>query len=244
MKDQYFGDICDYGKFALLRFLLEQGVSVAINWYLTPDDGVDGKHIAYLEDAKFWKYDPELYRHLKESVIVKKKRAVSELEEGGLIPDAKFYHEVIEDPRDYSKAERDDVRAQWHRKGIEALSGADLIFLDPDNGFREALPKKIDDAVKFCFAGEVADYYKSGSDVCISCNRGRRTDEQWENAKKQIRNAAPEAEMMGVTFDKEIRRHFIFAIHPERAEKMSRCLDTFLHTNWKCLFTPENLNKS
>ena len=38
MKNQYFGDIGDYGKYGLLRFLGERGLSIAVNWYLTPDD--------------------------------------------------------------------------------------------------------------------------------------------------------------------------------------------------------------
>lgn len=39
MKNQYVGDIGDYGKYGLMRFLRDAGVSIGINWYLTPDDG-------------------------------------------------------------------------------------------------------------------------------------------------------------------------------------------------------------
>ncbi len=224
----------------MLRFLSEQGVSVAINWYLTQDDGsADGKHIHYLEDAKYWKYDPDLYRHLKESVIEKNERSVSFFEESGLLQDAKFYSEVIEDPRDYSKGERDDVRDRWHKKGLEAVVGAEVVFVDPDNGFREGPPKKIDDAVKYCYTVEVSDYYKTGSDVCFYCHRGRRSASQWEDVKLQMKKATPEAEMMGLTFHKGTQRSFIFAVHPKRAEMMRRHLDAFLHTNWKDMFTPE-----
>ena len=34
MKNQYFGDIGDYGKYGLLRWLAGQGLSIAVNWYL------------------------------------------------------------------------------------------------------------------------------------------------------------------------------------------------------------------
>ena len=33
MQDRYAGDIGDYGKFALLRAIRSQGLSVAVNWY-------------------------------------------------------------------------------------------------------------------------------------------------------------------------------------------------------------------
>ena len=240
MKNQHFGDIDDYGKISLLRFLSEQGVSVAVNWYLTPDDGEpDAGQIAYLEDVGLWKYDPRLYLYLKDIVTVKKVRMVSELEKSGLLSQARYYQNVIEDPRDYSKSERDDVRAQWHRKGLEILIGADLVYLDPDSGFRETKPKKIDDEVKYCYAGEVLDYYKSGSDVCIYSNRGRRSEKQWEDFKNQMKKSLPEAEMMGVTFEKGRQCSFFFAIHPKRADKMHRYLDAFLHTNWKDMFITE-----
>ena len=38
MKNQYVGDIGDYGKYGLLRFLSNHGIIIGINWYLTEDD--------------------------------------------------------------------------------------------------------------------------------------------------------------------------------------------------------------
>ena len=32
MKNQYFGDVGDYGKYGLLRFIAKRGVSIAVNW--------------------------------------------------------------------------------------------------------------------------------------------------------------------------------------------------------------------
>ena len=50
MKDQYVGDIGDYGKYGLLRYLNGCGLKIGVNWYLTPDDGrSDGNHTEYLE---------------------------------------------------------------------------------------------------------------------------------------------------------------------------------------------------
>ena len=53
MKDQYFGDIGDYGKYGLLRFLAKKGIKIGVHWYLTPSDGSnDGKFTDYLDIAK------------------------------------------------------------------------------------------------------------------------------------------------------------------------------------------------
>ena len=63
MKNQYFGDIGDYGKYGLLRFLAKRGVTIAVNWYLTPDDQPnDGSIRGYFDKVKDRKYDPEMWR--------------------------------------------------------------------------------------------------------------------------------------------------------------------------------------
>ena len=50
MKNQYFGDIGDYGKYGLLRWLAGQGLSIAVNWYLTPDNASnDGSIRVYVK---------------------------------------------------------------------------------------------------------------------------------------------------------------------------------------------------
>ena len=67
MKNQYFGDVGDYGKYGLLRFLSKQGITVAVNWYLTADDqSNDGNIRGYLKKGKNRIYDPELFDVLKE----------------------------------------------------------------------------------------------------------------------------------------------------------------------------------
>ena len=49
MKNQYIGDIGDYGKYGLLRRLAKYGIKIAINWYLTESDGTnDCKSTKYL----------------------------------------------------------------------------------------------------------------------------------------------------------------------------------------------------
>ena len=75
MKNQYFGDVGDYGKYGLLKFLGERDVKIAVNWYLTKDDenkSGDGGFIDYLKEKneqKYLKYDPDLFATLKEMVL-------------------------------------------------------------------------------------------------------------------------------------------------------------------------------
>lgn len=73
MKNQYVGDVGDYGKYGLLRYISNKGIHIGVNWYLTEDDGSnDGKFISYLSKESERKYDGELYDFLKE-IIEKEK---------------------------------------------------------------------------------------------------------------------------------------------------------------------------
>ncbi len=66
MKNQYFGDVEDYGKYSLLKFLAEHDVKIAVNWYLSEKDdrSGDGKFTDYLEEKnerKYSEYDHDLF---------------------------------------------------------------------------------------------------------------------------------------------------------------------------------------
>ena len=223
MKNHSFGDIRDYGKLSLLRFLSQQGISVAINWYMTDSNKKSNtKDTVYLDSSEFWKYDPELYRHLKEFVIVQNKRDVSLFDLSSLISDIKTYSGVIEDPGAFVKEERQELRSSWHKKALAECAGADLVFLDPDNGFRESLPKVVKDHVKYCYADELRDYFDSGADVVINNNKGTRTGVQWTNTMSSIKKTVPSARLMTMDFRKEHQCIYVFVIHPEREKRYEK----------------------
>ncbi|MBQ9631716.1 MAG: hypothetical protein IJV04_02200 [Lachnospiraceae bacterium] len=240
MKNQYFGDVGDYGKYGLLRYLAENGIRTGVNWYLTEDDGSnDGRHITYLEKKEYFKYDSSLYIFLKELVLERQERAVSHIEDGSLIPDAVFYERMLDNPLQFVKQEREERRLRWHEDGLEKLKGCDLVFLDPDNGFRSSPARQVKDQNKYCYSNEVRDYFEAGANVFYYTHKGRRTAEQWTIAKGKMKMATPDAFMWGLTFHRGTQRSYIFSIHPEEKDRYTRLLDSFMHTNWKDMFTVE-----
>ena len=89
MKNQYTGDIGDYGKYGLLRFLARQGIKIGVNWYLTDDDkSADGKFTTYLENPAERVCDPELFDALKKIVARGRDKSVKMVQDAGLIPGA------------------------------------------------------------------------------------------------------------------------------------------------------------
>ena len=130
MKDQYFGDINDYLKYGILRCLAEAGWKLGVVWMLTPDDGrSDGNKIKYLEPSTGWRrHDPALFDKLDQVVRVQKSRQVAHAEEDGLLPAARFYGEPV--------PQEQGARFRWYKEGLKRLSGATLLFFDPDNGLQ------------------------------------------------------------------------------------------------------------
>jgi hypothetical protein len=135
MKNQYFGDINDYRKYGLLRALQSgSGCRLLVAWMLIPDDGGrDGGLRFYLQRPEEWRrFDPELFNGLAGALRMTSTPQVSLIEGSSLLPCTTFYSAVVPDAR----GERD----LWRQGLMEAISGVDLMFVDPDNGIE--IPSK------------------------------------------------------------------------------------------------------
>ncbi len=245
MKNQYFADVGDYGKYGLLRFLAKHGLTIAVNWYLTEDDesSNDGSIRGYLEKEKEKDriYDPDLFDVLKE-MNDHKELDVSLFEERKLIPGAIYYKNIVRpklSEASLSSADKRSVRERWHQEALAGCAGVKLVFFDPDNGLKEGKPTARKDAVKFVYSSEAADYYDRDQDVVYYCHKGRRTPDQWEKAKNIMQKQCPDAVLMGVTYHRGTQRSYIFAVHPEREKMYRDLLGRFLKTDWKKCFTDE-----
>lgn len=129
MKDQYFGDINDYRKYGLLRGIQSGGeCKLLVAWMLTPNDcRRDGGFRSYLQRPEVWKhFDSELFAGLTAVLHASCTPRVSLIEGSGLLPCSTYFSDVVPD------ASGD--RNQWRDALMKSANGADLVFLDPDNG--------------------------------------------------------------------------------------------------------------
>ena len=242
MKNQYFGDVGDYGKYGLLRFIAKRGLTIAVNWYLTPDDqSNDGNIRSYLANDSNRMYDPELFDVLRE-MSAYKERNVGCFAERELIPGAIYFDDIVQPQHSESTLSMSDkrlARERWHQRALVGCYGPELVFLDPDNGLRAGSPTARKDAQKFVYASEVYSYYNRGQDVVYYCHKGRRTEAQWEKAKYIMRERCPDAAMLGVTYHRGTQRSYIFVLHPEKEAFYRGLLKDFMETAWKDCFTEE-----
>ena len=240
MKNQYVGDVGDYGKYGLLRFLTSRGIKIGVNWYLTENDGsTDGRFTTYLKNPAERVYDPELFDALQ-NIADSPDKTVKMIEQAGIIPDTEFYGELLKGSSLEADA-REWNRRLWFNNSTLMLGNAELIFADPDNGISYRKTARTKDSEKFILPEDVAEYYNSGRNVVYYCHKGRRKQEAWEQAKAEIRNHIRDAQILAVTFHRGTQRSYIFVLHPDCYMKYEKIITAFLDSEWGSMFTWENV---
>lgn len=152
MKEQYFGDIRDFIKYALLREFALSGVKVGVCWLMTEDDAsTDGNKNAYLTDTRYRDIDPELFSALRILTPLRGIQRLRAFEEADLIRGATYQTEIVP----ASPAER----ASYFEKTRESFADRDLVFFDPDNGLTPPSTKQ--HSVKHVTTDECSEFPSS-----------------------------------------------------------------------------------
>lgn len=163
VKVQYFGDVNDYLKFALLRLIAGVGkLKVGVCWMLTNPDGLaHGDNRKYLSDRRRWQpFDPELFEALSLVPTTPALDDLRQFEATPLMAGASFFSDTISDNLAERKA--------FHRASLEALSGCQLAFFDPDNGLAvKSVPKGRKRSSKYAFMDELAEHYQAGRSLLV-----------------------------------------------------------------------------
>jgi len=158
VQNRYAGDAGDFMTFGLLRSLSgrDAALRLGVNWYLRSDEAhnADGRHVSYLRPSSahhrsLSRCDPDLMVRLAR--VVSGIRSVAALEAAGVVPaDTLVFNEPV------PTSGRLGDRKSWHRRALDALLPADLVFVAPDNGLR-LLPRGRA-ASKYASYEEVAAY--------------------------------------------------------------------------------------
>ncbi len=238
MKNQYVGDIGDYGKYSLLSAFADAGIKVGVNWYLTEDDGSsDGKFTGYLQKAsQFRHYDPLVFDALTEIDSKGEGRSVYDVQNSGILPGAVFYPELL-CPKGKPDARKKE-RERWFEASLPVLQNAELIFLDPDNGLLDGGEIGRLGAEKYVIPDEIGSYFERGQNVVYYCHKGRRTETQWFEYKGLMFSRFPEAKPAILTFHKGTQRSYIFLIHKKDFKAYRRIIDQ-VKRQWFRVFTEE-----
>ena len=133
MQIRHIGGIGDFGKFALLRHLM-QGRRLAVCLYLTGANGAakdHGRHFDYLRRPEEFRHlAPELFDQFAELAASRYRMTdpLTALQMSGVLKNAAFHrHEV---PKQTS------LRPVWGELLVNSVGDANLVFLDPDRGIQ------------------------------------------------------------------------------------------------------------
>ncbi|WMJ23712.1 hypothetical protein RBG61_03325 [Paludicola sp. MB14-C6] len=237
MQNRYVGDVGDFGKYALLRYIAQTGLRLGVNWYLAPDENhnADGKHITYLSKSNYKELDSELYDVLNE-ILKKGTRNVTSIENSNLIPDNTiFYNAILDVSNEADHIKRRTQRATWHQTALSCLYDSDVIFLDPDNGLEvQSVSLTGQKGNKYIGLDELKDYYKSGKSIIFYNHRERKPEEEYLNKFRALKKDAvyKNSTWMGLKFVRGTIRDYIFVLQPQHAEMIKLQLEKILNSSW------------
>jgi hypothetical protein len=142
MQDRYAGDLGDFLKFGLLRWLAPPDSPwprLGVIWYRTADEAhnADGKHIAYLTPGhrsagRLRQLDPDLYERLTR-IVSSGQRSTAALASAGVLgAQTRFFGDLLDlaDLPASAREARQARRRSWTQRALAATSGCDLIFAE------------------------------------------------------------------------------------------------------------------
>ena len=233
MQNRYTGDIGDFSKLGLLRALRAEGLSIGLNWYLTPDESHngDGRHVGYLEKDEFRACDEKLWLELKD--IVETGRRKARYLESDRILKAAFFSECL-DFTGKPKPERNAFRAKWYRKSLAAMAGMDVVCVDPDNGLIVPSAAGRPKENKYVLPDELAGYYSQGSSVVYYQHKARRKNDFYIRQHDELVHGGdfPDATGLALKFVTTSQRYYMFIIQPRHRATIEKAVNQMLSTAW------------
>jgi hypothetical protein len=219
MQERYFGDAHDFVKFALLRHLRRSlGVRVGINWYLAPPEvNHDGEHRSFLENPDWRAWDAELVDALQPFQHQGGRLLAAFPGAGVLPPDTPSFTEPVPATD----------RHEWHQRALRAMARADVVFLDPDNGFLP--PSRRPETAKYALFREAADYRLLGKTV-IGIQFAARVpaERQARNLRDALARVCPDGIMLPILRARVAPNTFFATVcPPAHAERTAQALMAF-----------------
>ncbi|MDH7593035.1 MAG: hypothetical protein QHG99_01595 [Methanomicrobiales archaeon] len=187
MQNRFICDIGDFGKYGLLRMLTGASgkdncitLSLGIVWYLASADKAakDGKKTRYLYDVghRLRSCDPELFDSLREIAICSE-RSIACIRDSRLFPEGTaYFEEILPVPENRKSGKHSsESREIWVQRALASTRGADIVYLDPDNGLMPlGMPLSRKESVKYASLEEIARFCARGSSAVLYHHLSRR----------------------------------------------------------------------
>ncbi|MDE2764970.1 MAG: hypothetical protein OXI25_00875 [Chloroflexota bacterium] len=251
MQDRYVGDIGDYGKYGLLRWLTGMrqvddrgGLCLGINWYLFDEGPLppnnDGGFTQYLfnpssAERSLPDCDPTLYAAMRH-IVDADRRYVAEVEGSGVLPPDTLYHSASLNFDHTPRPQRESVRQAWLTDGLAALDGADLVFVDPDNGLENPRTRRYSKkGPKYTYYDDLPPYWKRGQSLIIYQHANHTIggiEALVADRCAELRERLPGANPVTLGFHRSSARVYLIVAQPRHAGLLDGRIHSFLDSEW------------
>lgn len=236
MQDCYAGDIGDFGKYGLLRWLCREddhgdALSLGVLWYhFECCDG--GGDIDYLKPPKsrvFECCDNDLISILR-LIVNNNKRKIAAIEEcGALPPGTKFFSEKMVFANLKGRKAQVDARTRWFERGMRLVEDADLVFVDPNTGFKDRITEKPLSA-KHAYYDEIEMLWERGQSLVIYQHVRGDVKRMAGTHLQEFRNMA--TDQITLWWHRGTARLYFILPAPRHAKILRARIDDLLDSEW------------
>jgi hypothetical protein len=251
MQDRYAGDLGDFLKLGLLRWLVAPSFDapphrLGVIWYLAPDEShnADGKHVAYLDPQsaagqQLRPLDPDLYDRLA-AMVAGGVRSVAQLETFGVLPaGSRTFGEVLQfgDLVSSSRSARIDRRRAWMCGALRATQDCSVVFVDPDNGLRRSdhsMPSHRSKSEKHAYLDELRAFVDRGQSL-VAYHHADRSATVPIQAERRMADAAEELgvePLAAIRASRGTTRLFLVVPAPAHRDHLKARLHDLEQSHW------------
>src|SRR6056297_640624 len=251
VQDRYAGDLGDFLKLGLLRWLAAPSSDapphrLGVVWYLTPDEthNADGKHVAYLvpestAGRQLRLLDADLYDRLA-TMVRGGERSVARLEAHGVLPaGSRTFGEVLHfaDLGPGARSDRISRRGAWLCAAHRATADCSVVFVDPDNGLRRSdhsMPPHRTKSEKHAYLDELAAYVDRGQSI-VAYHHADRSAPVPVQAERRMADVAEElgvSSLAAVRASRGSTRLFVVVPAPAHRAALEQRLQDLESSPW------------
>jgi hypothetical protein len=230
MQNRYACDLGALGKFALLKALIGDDLQLGVVWYLNPDEDNNSEGPC-ADDPDLRACDEQLYDALH------RVRGLAAIEQAAILPaNTRFFSApfTFRDLAPGNTTGRLRHRDRWLSSAVDAVSGADLVFLDPDTGFApDSAFRAATGSQRYVFPEEVAQFIGRGQSVVVHHHQARN-----ENLELQLERCFSMLRARGaqhywaVTFHRQPVHTFYIVSSPQHVERLELRSRELMTTPW------------
>ncbi len=236
MQNRYVGDVGDFGKYGLLRWLTgmtgpepNHELRLGVVWQLNHDDSVGGKRRDY---SQLLKCDRWLYLALNHARI-SPNPAIRMVQEGGILPVNTRYFGNCR----CAHANRPD----WLADALDATENVRLVFVDPDKGIKLEEYQDNNDSPQHTYLSDLERFFRRGNSLVVyqhigqGLQRGQDANDFLEKIRRPLRDRLNPAEIWTLRWHRVIPRAYFVIAQPGHEGMIWNRIHSFLtcpHSLW------------